>query len=151
MSKGRLDYSYDIIYQSQRKKDKVADCIYLDESRQCHCQDNNYVYLSRCNNATYCKYRIRSTEQESAVQNIITTPIKHKPVNVELCPFKVGDQVIVKPFLYSQKFNNGVVVNVENNMISIEVDGILKKISMANMFQNRGIKLKTLRYIENTL
>ena len=128
MSKGRLDYSYDIIYQSQRKKDKVADCIYLDEERQCHCQDNNYVYLSRCNNATYCKYRIRSTEQESAVQNIITTTtIKHKPVDIEPCPFNVGDCVMVKSFPYSQKFNNGVVVNVENNIISIEVDRMLKK------------------------
>ena len=129
MSKGRLDYSYDIIYQSQRKKDKVADCIYLDEARQCHCQDNDYVYLSRCNNATYCKYRIRSTEQESAVQNIITTTttIKHKPVDIKPCPFNVGDRVIVKSFPYSQKFNNGVVINIENNMLSIEIDGILKK------------------------
>ena len=61
-----------------RKKEKAADCIYLDEKRICR-NKNCHEYLSKCFASTACTLRVKSTDkpEQSTAKNNSTIKKKH--------------------------------------------------------------------------
>ena len=127
MYKGKIDYPYQNIYQSQRKKDKAADCIYLDEKRECHCKDNKYDYLSRCNHASICKYRVRSTEQPKNINKTSVIKDNKQIEHIEPCPFKIGEHVFITTYKINEQNKYGIILNIQENMLFIQINNEIKK------------------------
>lgn len=65
-----------------RKKEKAADCIYLDGKRICR-NKNCHEYLSKCFASTACTLRVKSTD-EIETKPIKKTPQKKKHI-VDVC------------------------------------------------------------------
>lgn len=127
MYKGRIDYPYQNIYQSQRKKNKAADCIFLDEKRECHCKDNQYDYLSRCSHASTCKYRIKSTEQPIPVKANPVVPDNKEIEPIEPCPFAIGEHVLIKTYKINEQNKHGAIFDIQGNILLIQIENKIKK------------------------
>jgi hypothetical protein len=56
------------------KKDKAADCVFLDSNRVCYCKESTQ-YLTKCFIASYCPHKIKDGE----VVAPRPTPSKQKP------------------------------------------------------------------------
>ena len=54
------------------KKDKAANCIYLDKDRICRCEECR-EYLSKCFIASYCPHKVKGSEKKTQ------KPVPSKP------------------------------------------------------------------------
>ena len=132
MYKGKLDYSYSLQYQSQRKKEKSADCIYLDEHRVCNCPnfENNGM---KCFNATYCSKLVRESEAKPITNKKV---IELKPI--EQIPWDVGEKLLFSTVMQHIPVECRLIAcDLANGIMCIEFeDGVVKRFKYPNCKNN---------------
>lgn len=99
------------------KKEKAANCIYLDKKRICHCKDSK-VYLAKCFIASYCPCKVidesktpskkTPTPNPKAYSNDPNSP-NYRAIKISKidCSLPVGCLVVSKSFGkgYYRKFD----------------------------------------------
>ena len=79
----------------ERKKEKTADCKYLDENRMC-LNGKSPCFMSKCFEATMCIYRVReyNSEIEDSKNNNKPKAKQKKRNNTQRCSLPIGCKVI---------------------------------------------------------
>lgn len=141
--KGKFnDFGWHNEFQSvNRKKEKAADCIYLDEDRICNCKKCMY-YLGKCFYSTHCPFRekekkakeekeLHRTSQETKEQPVIMKKAEKIP-DIK-CPLPIGAKVTTK---HGKK---GRVVEKDNAknylIIQFEDNAEMKKFRYPDAFE----------------
>lgn len=108
-----------------RKKEKAADCIYLDEDRTCNCKKCMY-YLGKCFYSTFCPFREKEKIAEAKKEPYrlpeekITEPVVKKMRPLLKCPLSVGAKITTKHGQKGQVIGidytkNRLVIQFEDN------------------------------------
>ena len=81
-----------------RKKEKAADCIYLDEERIC---SNKYspCYLTKCFEASSCKLRIKEGQKKPSEKK------SRNSEKINICSLPIGSK------MYHKKYGVGIFVD----------------------------------------
>ena len=116
---GRLSgVSWHIEYHTtDKKKHKVADCIYLSDDRICNNKDS-VQYLSKCFIASYCHLRVKEADAEKHAK-IKAAQTTSKPKQPEIKEIKCT--LPLNCHIHSNKFGNGKFVGYDENSMLIYV------------------------------
>lgn len=125
MSKGKLDFSYNVTFQSERKKDKPSNCIYLiggSKNRVCQHKDNFGAY---CFDSKNCKYRVKETVNGNDNKSIENS---EKPCKKSIKIDENELKSMVGQCYHHSIFGHGKVVAIGNKTLIFDFEGKTKNI-----------------------
>ena len=95
--KGKFSgFNWHLEYHStNKKKDKAANCIYLDEDRICNNKDS-VVYLEKCFRASWCQLRTKSNDSRYTDETTVSKPKAKKKIISINCSLPKNCQVMTK-------------------------------------------------------
>jgi hypothetical protein len=129
------------------KKDKPADCIYLDENRECH-NKNSPNYLAKCFAASYCTFKVRDKSAASSKPNPASV-VSAAPKKAEQQTKKMQCTLPLNCTVYSKAYGQGeyTAYNAEKRIIEVTFDdGNLRKFIYPDAILNKHLIVPRFAY-----
>ena len=126
-------------FHSEKRKDKVSDCVFLSEERICGNKKSPY-YLSKCFIATTCPLRMRSEEQEKAdKRDEVLRAVAEKQRKIIAIPCTLPPQCKI----YSKAYGEGVFLSYTsaNRIITLDFNGKQIKFKYPEAFQMKHLEI----------
>lgn len=117
------------------KKSKPADCIYLNEKRECQ-NKKSPNYLAKCFAASYCTFKVK--EKDAIPPKPVAPPAQKKE---EPKITKIQCSLPLRCHVFSNAYGQGeyTAYNTENRIIEVTFDGTPRKFIYPDAIFNKHL------------